>query len=175
MGKFDIAIKVVLDNEGSRYENDPFDRGGECKYGVTNDDLSDAKSKGIVSKDTTIKNLTKIDAMLIYKALYYNNCPNLERIESQAVINKILDMRVNIGPSRAIRLAQEAINNLGTHTIAQDGIMGAHTTNAINNTKDTFLLAEIRRLQIKHYNDIIKSHPTDIRYHDGWMARVKST
>jgi lysozyme family protein len=172
--KFDKSIAVVLDNEGNKYENDPNDRGGECKFGVTNDDLDDAINKKIVPRYTTIKGLTVDQAKAIYKALYYDNCPNLDKIDSQAVVTKILDMRVNLGPSKAIKIVQRAINALGTNTVAEDSILGTHTLNAINSTKDTFLLVEIRHIQTKYYNDIVNCHPNQSVFLKSWQARVHS-
>jgi len=170
--KFDAAIKIVLDNEGA-YCWDKNDRAGETHWGIISTDLEDAISKKIVPRYTTIKGLTVDQAKAIYKALYYDNCPNLEKIDSQAVITKILDMRVNLGPAKAIKIVQRALNNLG-YNVAEDSIFGKKTLEAINNTKEGFLLNEIRHFQTKYYNDIVNCHPDQSVFLKGWLNRVKS-
>ena len=143
--KFEKAIAIVLGNEGG-YDNLPQDQ--ETNFGIIQNDLDDAIIKKIVPSYTTIKGLTIKQAIAIYKELYYDNCPNLDKVDSQAVITKILDLRVNIGTHGATKLVQRAINKLGSYTVAEDGIFGQHTLDAINHTKGGFLLTEIRQLQL---------------------------
>ena len=171
--KFDVAIKVVLDNEGG-YDNDPNDRLGETNYGITNTDLEDAISKKIVPRYTTIKGLTVDQAKEIYKELYYDNCPNIAKIDSQDVITKILDLRVNIGCHGAIKMVQRSVNSLGSYTVAEDGIFGLRTLEAINSTKPGFLLTEIRKFQKKYYNDIVIHNHKQSVFLSGWLNRCNS-
>jgi len=171
--KFDVAIKVVLDNEGG-YDNDPNDNGGETHFGIISTDLEDAINKGIISDDATIKDLTLDQAKVIYKELYYDNCPNLSKIDSQDVITKILDLRVNIGCHGAIKMVQRAINSLGSYTVAEDGIFGPRTLEAVNSTKPTFLLTEIRKFQKKYYNDIVIHNHKQSVFLKGWLLRCIS-
>lgn len=173
MPKFDIAIKVVLDNEGG-WCHDKADRLGETNWGITNTDLEDAINKGIVPKKTTIKGLTVDQAKAIYKSLYYDNCPNLDKIDSQEVITKILDLRVNIGTHGASKMVQRAINSLGDYCIAEDGIFGPRTLEAVNSTKPALLLTEIRKFQKKYYNDIVIHNHTQSVFLKGWLSRVIS-
>lgn len=171
--KFDIAIKVVLDNEGG-WCHDKADRLGETNWGITNTDLEDAISKKIVPRYTTIKGLTVDQAKAIYKSLYYDNCPNLDKINSQEVITKILDLRVNIGTHGASKMVQRAVNALGTYCIKEDGIFGPRMLEAVNSTKPEFLLTEIRKFQKKYYNDIVIHNHTQSVFLTGWLRRVAS-
>ena len=77
--KFEHAIAIVLGNEGG-LTNDKEDSGGITNFGIINDDIEDAISKGIIPKNTTVKGLTIKQAIAIYKELYYDNCPNLDKI-----------------------------------------------------------------------------------------------
>ena len=97
---FDVAIPVVFNFEGG-YTNDPNDKGGECCFGITWDDLKNAIAKNIVPPDTTILTLSKVQAAEIYKAFYWNTL-NLSRILTQSVATKVLDSSVNMGLHWAI-------------------------------------------------------------------------
>lgn len=171
--KFNTAIAVVLKNEGG-WCHDEADTAGETNWGIISTDLEDAISKGIVSKSTTIKGLTVNQAKAIYKSLYYDNCPNLDKIDSQEVITKILDLRVNIGAHGAIKMVQRAINSLGSFVLGEDGIFGQKTLEAINSTKPAFLLTEIRKFQKKYYNDIVIHNYKQSVFLKGWLSRVES-
>lgn len=63
---FYATIPMVLNYEGG-YVNDKFDRGGETNIGITQPFLDTYKKKACVNVDS-VKNLTKSDAIKLYKA-----------------------------------------------------------------------------------------------------------
>lgn len=172
--KFSTAIAVILKNEGSEYTDIPEDKGGPTRWGIIGTDLEDAINKKIVPRYTTIKGLTVDQAKAIYKELYYDNCSNLAKIDSQDVITKILDLRVNIGTHGATKMVQRALNSLGSYCIAEDGIFGPRTLEAVNSTKPAFLLTEIRKFQKKYYNNIVIHNHKQSVFLNGWLRRVDS-
>ncbi|NCX93262.1 MAG: hypothetical protein EBX40_01115 [Gammaproteobacteria bacterium] len=58
---FETAVSIILDHEGG-YVNDPKDRGGETRYGISKR----------AYPDLDIKNLSKADAIAIYRKDYWD-------------------------------------------------------------------------------------------------------
>lgn len=93
---FDILIQKILQHEGG-YVNNPSDKGGETKYGIT-------KAR---YPNLDIKTITKAQAIEIYRKDFYIPL----KISSFTNINlalNVFDMGVNAGKSTAIRLLNEA-------------------------------------------------------------------
>lgn len=147
---WDKAINFTLEQEGG-YVNDPHDKGGETKYGI---------SKAAYPNED-IENLTLDRAKYLYKRDYWDRCKcdNLPDALSVAVF----DFAVNSGVNRAIRILQASLR------IKIDGIIGNQTIGAVNRIPPKDILYEYmdRRLQ---YLMSLKSFA---RYGKGWSARVR--
>jgi len=91
---FDIAIEFVLKREGG-YINDPRDPGGETKFGIS--------KRSYPQLD--IKNLTKEQAIAIYRKDYWQRCGCDSMSYPMDVI--VFDTAVNMGVQRALTLYQE--------------------------------------------------------------------
>jgi hypothetical protein len=93
------AVTDLIDNWEGGYVNDPHDRGGETKYGIS--------KRSYPHED--IRNLTRDEAIEIYYQDYWV----LPRIDDEApeLRAKIFNMGVLMGPVTAIRLA------VGCHTL----------------------------------------------------------
>ena len=85
MADFDTAYRLTVAAEGG-YSNDPDDKGGETKYGI---------SKRAYPY-LNIKSLTEAQAKAIYKRDYWDAC-SCDEIKSQDLANSIFDMAVNMG------------------------------------------------------------------------------
>lgn len=144
------AVSFVLEQEGG-YVNDPHDKGGETKYGISK----------TAYPNEDIKNLTIDRAKQIYRRDYWNRCKcdNLPDALSVAVF----DFAVNSGVNRAVRILQASLR------IKIDGIIGNQTIGAVNRIPPKDILYEYmdRRLQ---YLMSLKSFA---RYGKGWSARVR--
>ena len=83
--KFNLLIGFVIDHEGREYENDPFDPGGETKYGISKKSYPNENIAGLTEDRA--------------KEIYYNdywlpmNCDNYNIKEALA----IFDSSVNCG------------------------------------------------------------------------------
>lgn len=124
-----FVIKLI-DIEGG-YVNNPYDSGGETKYGITK---AVARSHGFLGK---IKDLPLSMAQDIYVYDYWLD-PKLYLISdiSPMVAQEVFDTGVNSGTSLAIKLLQRALNGLNNKQkyypdISVDGVMGRNTQNAI--------------------------------------------
>lgn len=159
--KFQKAALHVLQLEGD-YSNDPYDYGGETKYGI-------AKK---YYPDLDIKNLTLEQALQIYKRDYWDVFWG-DRIQSQEICTKMLDIALNMGPSRAIRFLQDALNHVDKLSLAVDGIMGPETLRAVNSSKRLELVLKVLNcLQFERYHEIVHRDPSQVRFFNGWMRRV---
>lgn len=94
-------------------------------------------------------------------------------IESQDVANRVLDAVVNMGPSSAIRLLQEAVNLASVTQVKVDGLMGPSTLAAVNSINPEKLVAQFNDLRRKHYVEIADADPSKGQYLKGWLARAQ--
>lgn len=125
-----VAIIISIFGVEGGYVNDPNDRGGETNHGITVQVARDAGYQG------DMKELPKEVAYNIYAEQYVEK-PNYHLVyeRSPAVAEKIIDAGVNVGPGRASKWFQTALNSLNRGgqdypTIAVDGAIGPLTVNA---------------------------------------------
>jgi lysozyme family protein len=158
MTTFEQIIDKVLEHEGG-YVNDPYDKGGETKFGI-------AKRW---YPDLDIKNLTKSDAVNIY----YNNYWKPSKADDLPNDLKAtyFDMCVNMGQRQAVKILQQAINSRKMNKIEEDGVIGKITIeNAGRISK--------RRLQAYRclfYGRLVSEEPDQERFYFGWYKRATTT
>jgi lysozyme family protein len=139
-------IDHILSSEGG-YVDDPHDRGGETKYGISH--------RAYPKLD--ISRLTIDQARRIYYHDYWvaNKCHMLPVDVGIA----LFDSCVNQGPSWSVKCLQSIAG------VTADGIVGKHTIDACSapGVCDRFLAARIERY---------RSLPSYSRFGKGWEARV---
>ena len=155
--KFNEVIKHVLKNEGG-YVNDPNDRGGETKYGISNR----------AHPEVDIKNLTIDGALDIYRRLYWN--PSKAEKLMPELRYQYFDFVVNAGQGNAVKVLQKACNGKlkRSDKIAVDGRIGPMTIKASNKLEESRLKA----YKLLYYADIVLNNPTQEKYWYGWYRRV---
>ena len=148
-----IIIEKVLKHEGG-YVNDPTDLGGETNFGITKR----------FYPDVDIKNLTKEQAIEIYKKDYWDK----NRVESlpQELWHIFFDMCVNMGRGTAVKILQRAANGKG-RGIDVDGGMGPATLKALDGVETE----RVRAYRVKYYADLVTSKPEQDRFYFGWFRR----
>lgn len=155
---FDIAIAVVLQNEGG-YVNNPADPGGETNFGIS--------KRAYPNLD--IKHLTMDAAKEIYRHDYWV----FQDLNSQAIATKCLDLAVNLGLHGGIKLVQESLLTLG-QDVQPDGIWGPKTESTLNGSLDSEVLPEIRTEQSHHYVEWVAQNPARYPELKGLLRRVQS-
>ncbi len=155
---FNVAIKVVLANEGGLVDN-PHDPGGLTNFGIS--------QRAYPNVD--VRHLTADAA----DALYHHDYWLYGDLNNQDVATKLLDMSVNMGLKRAITLCQIALNDVGEHC-GVDGKWGRATESTINGSLASTLLPEIRASQSHYYTNLVAQKPELYTFLRGWLRRVQS-
>ena len=152
---FNEIIEKVLEHEGG-YVNDPTDRGGETKYGITKK----------FYPDVDIKNLTIDQAKHIYHTDYWRR-GKCDEIPSK-LRHIYFDMLVNFGKRGAVKVLQRAANAKNKKDIDVDGGLGPATLNAIQNLE----LERVRAYRVLRFANLVIKKPEQERFWFGWFRRA---
>lgn len=160
----DTDIKAVIlktiQKEGG-YVNDPIDKGGETRYGISKRSWP----------EVDVANLTIFGAIDIYRKFYIAPL-RIAEIDSIRVGWKIFDVGVNAGLVRAAKLTQEA---LGLPSSEIDGVIGSRTIRAINATEEAAFFMRFIPLLERFYEGIVERDPSQRRFLNGWLSRAADT
>jgi len=142
---FDLIMNAVLKHEGG-YVNDPDDKGGETKYGITK----------YRYPDLDIKNLTRSQAIAIYKRDFYVPM-EISKIEDINLALQYIDTAVNAltvqqGIDRAKRFMQQALE--------------------IKKTSNKSLVEIYKDIRKNFYRSLVTKNPVYEKFINGWLKRV---
>ncbi|BFI66978.1 Mu phage endolysin Lys [Yersinia pseudotuberculosis] len=147
------AIDYMLAAEGG-YVNDPTDKGGETKYGISKRSYP----------TLNIAALTPEQATEIYFRDYWLkvSCDQLPDGISLAVF----DGAVQHGYKVAIQQLQRALR------VVDDGVIGAKTLAAVEAVMPRLFFARLMNQRSQTYTRIIANSPVQIRFMNGWFNRL---
>lgn len=158
---FQKAVEKLLEYEGG-YSNQPADRGGETKYGISRR----------AYPDLDIAGLTLDEAKKIYHQDFWLKL-KLDRVIGERVAGEIFEQGVNFGVRAATENVQRAMNYLGAK-LQVDGIMGPRTLAAINGCLEPSLLLKVLNgVQFHRYLEIVEARPEQKAFARGWLRRVE--
>lgn len=167
MANFDVYFPTLLGFEGGFVE-DPDDRGGATKYGVTLEEWIregyDKDGDGDIDKQD-LKIISTADASKIAKKLYWDKVKG-DEISSQSVAEFITDWAYNSGVSRAIKKTQTALD------ITADGVIGPQTLKAINAAVPLTLFGYLKASREAFYRAIVDHDATQGKFLKGWLSRL---
>lgn len=147
------------------FSNDPKDNGGATMVGVTIGTYrSYCRYKG--KKSPTIdqlKNISYKEWRDIIHTMYWSKW-KADLIEDQNVANMLVDWVWMSGQGVGIKKVQKLLN------LTQDGIVGPKTLKAVNETDN--LLKLVYNARAAHFNQIVKSNPSQKKWLKGWMNRI---
>ena len=149
----------VFEHEGG-YVNDPDDRGGETKFGISKRN----------HPDVNIKDLTINEAMEIYKNEYWK--PSKAEKLKPELRYQYFDMVVNAGQRNAVKILQRACNHKikkGTKLVV-DGRIGPKTLKASEKLKES----RFKAFRVLHYASIVIKNPKQEKFFYGWYRRMHS-
>jgi len=165
MNNFEKAFEELIGIEGG-YVNDPTDRGGETKYGIS--------KRAYPHLD--IRNLSLADAKKIYYDDYWQ-ASGADQMLKYDLALELFDTAVNMGQSISRKFLQEALNLMNRNgrnfqDLLVDGIIGPKTITAYKTVDDRILLKVLNGLQFCRYKEICERDPSQEKYFNGWMLRV---
>lgn len=139
-------------------------------YGVTGDVL--ARHRGVpavTAKDMAA--LTLDEAVTIGVEMFYR-APHFDLLPWNEVTASVLDMAWGAGPGQAAKLLQRMIGAV------DDGQVGRGTASAYTQFLGTMPIEKVAakwaEVRNAFYDRIIVSHPTNIKYRNGWRNRTAS-
>jgi len=160
MSNFDYAIEKTLKHEGG-YVHNPKDPGGQTNFGIS----------ARAHPNLDIKNLTREEAIAIYKKYYWR--PLYDDIAGKVIAAKVFDMAVLMGHKAVHRCLQDSVNLCGQN-VAVDGLLGSQTIDAVNNVEVNELLKELKIQLLERIRRIIIAKPTSKVFEKGWKSRIMS-
>jgi lysozyme family protein len=153
------AIQKTLVHEGG-YVNNPNDKGGPTKYGITQADMP----------GVDMSTISQIEAIAYYREHYWKDL--YSQINSQLVAEKLFDMGVLMGVGTAVKLLQVTIKN--RMMIVPDGVFGPQTLADVNLQRSDELLSCYRVTLLNHAVNIAGANPKDSEFIQGWITRINS-
>lgn len=168
------VIDQIIRVEGG-YVNDPSDSGGETNFGITE---AVARSYGY---DGSMRDLPRSVAYDIYAAKYWDAVRGDDLVSlSHDVAEEVVDTAVNMGPGRAgkfLQRALNALNNRGTlyPDVKVDGAIGNATLTALSQYvehrggNDKTLVKMLNCLQGAFYVDLAERREKDEKFIYGWF------
>lgn len=165
-----IISEIIL-REGGWVDN-PADKGGPTKYGITMPTL--AEWRGVPVTPSDVRTLTEHEARDIYKARYVVG-PRFHLLGDHSVRAVVVDCGVHHGPANAIRMLQRALG------VTVDGVLGMQTLTAANTTPGHKLALRVLADRVKFFGRLISKDLTDddqdgipdnTEFAAGWLNRV---
>lgn len=158
MANFKLAVPLTLQHEGG-YVNNPADKGGPTKYGITQKDMP----------GVDIESLTEQQAIQYYTEHYWK--PNYTNICDQNIANKLFDMGVLFGVGEAAYLLQRALEFV---PLRWTKIIDQWTLDQINTSQSDKLLFEYKLHLAAHAKNLAAFDTTQQIFLDGWLNRINS-
>jgi lysozyme family protein len=157
-------ISLIIESEGG-YVNNPADRGGETNMGITKATLDAAYKDGIVPHND-VKNLTRQEALEIYKKRYYE--PIRYNELPWGVNYMVLDMAVLHGVSGGVKMLQDVLG------VKRTGRMDDDTIEAANHALPGDVIAALSLKRRAKFASIVAGNKTQVRFWPGWKNRDKN-
>lgn len=178
MSLVDQIIDGVIRREGG-YVDNPDDKGGPTKYGVTLATLS--KYRGMHCTADDVRALKLEEAFNILTQLYVRD-PNFDRVVGvdEMVGAELVDTGINMGQTVAATYLQRALNVLNVKgqlypDVVVDGRLGSVTLAALRTYLTTrnrsVLLTALNCLQGARYIELCELRERNETFVYGWLAQ----
>lgn len=158
MADFKISVQKTLIHEGG-YVNNPNDKGGPTKYGITQEDMP----------GVDIASITPEQAVAYYAEHYWKTL--YSQINDQLLADKLFDMGVLFGVGTAVKLLQISLQAPGQIAAVADGQFGPIT---LAQTNERGNLAGYKTVLFNHCMDVVNRNPQDAEFLHGWTTRIAS-
>lgn len=168
MANIDKLIPHIIKWEGgSKFTNDPLDRGGATKYGITLNTLIsnhyDINHDGKVNVGD-VKLLQLDDFKYILKKQYWDRW-KADMIVNQSLANLLVDWTWGSG-KWAITIPQSLLG------VPVDGVVGNVTISALNASNQRIIYNKVWQARKEFYYNIVKNNPSQSKWLKGWLNRL---
>ena len=154
---FDRALAEILRHEGG-YVDHPADPGGATNLGITHITLREWRGRPVTKAE--VRALTEAEAGQIYRARFWN------AVKADSLPHGVdllmFDGAVNHGPTRMIRLAQEALG------LNDDGVLGPITLSALSRQDAVAVVKALATRRRRFYRGLRHFSA----FGRGWMRRI---
>ena len=170
MADVNKLMPLIFKWEGSgKYGNDPIDKGGPTKFGITLDTWKhvgyDKNRDGKIDyKDVQL--LNENDFKIVLKKNFWDKW-KADEIKNQSIANLVVDWLWGSG-KWGIIYPQRALG------VKDDGIVGKKTIDALNSADQEKLFKKIWNMKKDFYLNIVKKNPNQKRFINGWLNRLNS-
>jgi lysozyme family protein len=156
-------IAALVQREGG-YVDDPDDRGGPTKFGITLATLHAWRGTPVGAGD--VEALTSAEAAEIYAKKYFLD-PGFDAVTDPALQEFLFDFGVTSGTGTAVEALQHVIG------VLPDGNLGPVSRAklaTITNAAALFFAVKAERAEFLLRD--VGSHPTDAKFAGGWSNRL---
>jgi len=152
----DLIDEIILREGGDKVTNNPNDRGGRTKYGISERANPEAWADGDVSHS---------EAREIFERKYLTG-PGFDKIKDRKLQDLLVDFGVTSGPQLSIMKLQEILK------VKVDGVIGPKTLAAIDAHEPRRLVNKLALARIKMMGRIVKRDPSQLEFLNGWLNRT---
>lgn len=162
MTDLEIVDFIVEHFEGSVATNDPDDRGGVTRFGITLPTLKQVRPEATAGD---VWALSRDEALNIYLDLYVFR-PGFHQIADWRLRLACVDAAVHSGPRRAQEWLQAAVG-------AQvDGIAGRDTYAKVASADQPMAAKKVIASRLRHLGNLITRDVRQAKFAKGWLNRV---
>lgn len=152
----------IIANEGGLVNN-PSDKGGITKYGITKSTLSWYRGKSV--SDDDIKNLSIEEAKAIYSKRFIEG-PGFDKIPESMLKSNLIDFGVMSGPALAILNLQDILQ------VPSDGVIGPQTLTALSKANLTNVNNLLVKKRVLMCGRLCTKDPSQLQFLNGWLNRI---
>lgn len=161
----------IIKTEGG-FVNNPADKGGPTKYGITIATLADYRGHPVTATD--VANLSEEEARDIYLTKWLRHktfrLSDIMYIAGPELAWILFDSSVLFGRARAVKWLQATLN------VTQDGIVGPKTLDALNKLNKLFFLEQVKcgiiSARMKRHVDRSLEDHSQLQFLRGWTNRT---
>lgn len=154
-------VDKIIEREGG-FVNDPNDRGGATKYGITQATLAWHLGRPVTVEE--VKNLSIDVARSIYERRYILN-PGFDKLPKGVLQSNLIDFGVMSGPLLAIKNLQEVLG------VQADGVIGPETMTALMSASHSLVNKQLVVRRALMAARLCKKDPNQLRFLAGWLTR----
>jgi lysozyme family protein len=158
----DDIITDVMKAEGwDTFTNDPVDRGGPTKWGITQKAWADWRGHDVTAED--VEAITEPQARDFYEEGYVVS-PRFHQLGDQLTA-MVVDCGVNHGVNQAAKWVQKAVG------AKQDGVIGPKTIAAVQADNPIAVYLRVCASRNRLYGKIVGRDHTQAKFISGWNNR----